>query len=98
MVTHITDLHSILDSKMEITSHNSFMLIYDDGPDFKLDLLSVFTYTARCSAFNPIENLWSVMSNKLSVAVFSPTIERENKPPVKQSGLSKDKDMNVRKP
>ena len=31
-----------------------------------LDFLSVFTYAARYSAFNPIEHLWSVMSNKLS--------------------------------
>ena len=34
IVTHITELHSILNSKMDITSHNSFMLISDGRPDF----------------------------------------------------------------
>ena len=34
ILTHITDLHSILNSKMEITFHNSFMLISDGEPDF----------------------------------------------------------------
>ena len=32
----------------------------------KLDILSVFTYAARYSAFNCIEHLWSPLSNKLS--------------------------------
>ena len=59
--------------------------------DFRLDLLSVFTYAVMYSAFNPIEHLWSVMINKLSGVLFNPTIEVENKPPVNQSGLSKDK-------
>ena len=31
-----------------------------------LDLFSVFTYAARYSAFNPIEHVWSVLSNNLS--------------------------------
>ena len=50
----------------------------------------MFTHVVRYSAFNPIEHLRSVMSNKLSGAVFTPTIEGENKPPVNQSGPSKD--------
>ena len=84
--THITDLYSILNSKMEITSHNSFKLISEGEPDFnqvsilnqiyrlfkilELDLLSVFTYVARYSVFNPIKQLWSVKSNKLSGVGF----------------------------
>ena len=57
----------------------------------RLDLLSVFTYAVTYSEFNPIEHLWSVMVSKLPGIVFSPTIEVENKPPVNQSSLSKDK-------
>ena len=87
MSTHITDLHEVSKTDMENSSHNSFVLLSDGGPDFSpssvlnhlflfrlfkvlhLDMLSVSTYAARYSAFNPIEHLWSVMSNKLSGVV-----------------------------
>ena len=105
MSTHITDLHEVLKTDMENSSHNSFVLLSDGGPDFSpssvlnhlflfrlfkvlhLDMLSVSTYAARYSAFNPIEHLWSVMSNKLSGVVFSPTLEGESKPPLQQTNL-----------
>ena len=71
---------------METTSHNSFKSISEGEPDFnqvsilnqihrlfkilELDLLSVFTYVARYSVFNPIKQLWLVKNNKLSGAGF----------------------------
>jgi len=54
-------------------------------------MLAVFTYAARYSAFNPVEHLWSVLSNKLSGVVFSSTLEDESKPPCEQSKLSNEK-------
>ena len=42
------------------------------------DILSVFTYAARYSAFNCIEHAWSPLSNHLTGVVFSPTIEGES--------------------
>ena len=35
-------------------------------------ILGILTYVARYSAFNPIEHLWSPLSNKLSSVTFSP--------------------------
>ena len=105
MSTHITDFHEVLKTDMENSSHNSFVLLSDGGPDFSpslvlnhlllfrlfkklhLDMLSVSTYAARYSAFNPIEHLWSVMGNKPSGVVFSPTLEGESKPPLQQTNL-----------
>ena len=105
MSTHITDLHEVLKTDMENSSHNSFVLLSDGGPDFSpssvlnhlflfrlfkvlhLDMFSVSTYAARYSAFKPMKHLWSVMSNKLSEVVFSPTLERESKPPLQQTNL-----------
>ena len=57
---------------------------------FDLDLLSIFTYAARYSAFNPIEHLWSILSNKLSGVVFNSKVDGESKPPSQQSGLSNE--------
>ena len=84
--------------------NKSVLMIMDDGvPDFtpilvlyfyrlfktlKLDILSVFTYAARYSAFNCIEHLWSPLSNKLSGVQFSPKLKEESKPPAYQGGLS----------
>ena len=53
-----------------------------------LDMLSVFTYAARCSAYNPIEHLWSTLSNHLAGVVFSPKLDGDTKPPCDQSKLS----------
>ena len=54
-------------------------------------MLSVFSYAARYSAFNPVEHLWSPLSNHLSGVVFSPRIEGESKAPSQQSRLSSEK-------
>ena len=108
VVTHITDIHKLLQSHMTENERSSFMLLSDGGPDFnpssvlnqihfyclfkvlKLDFMSVFTYAARYSAFNPIEHLWSIMSNKLSGVIFSPIVDGEDKSPCQQAGLSQD--------
>ena len=63
----------------------------------KLDILSVFSYAARYSAFNCIEHLWSPLSNKLAGVQFSPTLEGESKPPAHQGGLSKEELFNKEK-
>lgn len=42
------------------------LFLYRLFKSLDLDVLAVFTYAARYSAFNPIEHLWSLMSNKLS--------------------------------
>ena len=58
--------------------------------EVNLDLLSVSTYAARYSAFNPIEHLWSTLSNKLAGAVLPLKLDGECQPPSQQSGLSKE--------
>ena len=55
-----------------------------------LDLLAVFTYAARYSAFNPIEHLWSPLSKQLSGVIFDPVVPGENKSPINQSNLTKE--------
>ena len=42
------------------------LFLYRLFKSLNLDVLAVFTYAAKYSAFNPIEHLWSLMSNKLS--------------------------------
>lgn len=66
------------------------MLMLDGGPDFSpmsvlyyyclfktlnLDILSVFSYSARYSAFSCIEHRWSPLSNELLGVLFSPLID-----------------------
>ena len=58
--------------------------------DLNLDLLSVSTYAARYSAFNPTEHLWSTLSNKLAGVVLPSKLDGECQPPSQQSGLSKE--------
>lgn len=53
-----------------------------------LDMISVFSYAARYSAFNPVEHLWSPLSNHLSGVAFSPCIKGESKAPSQLSSLS----------
>ena len=55
-----------------------------------LDFLSVSTYAARYSAFNPIEDLWSPLSDMLAGVVFSPKLDGDTKPLCLQSQLSPD--------
>ena len=61
-----------------------------------LDMISVFSYAARYSAFNPVEHLWSPLSNHLSGVAFSPCIKGESKAPSQLSSLS-DGEVKVRK-
>ena len=49
--------------------------------ELNLDLLSVSTYAARYSAFNPLEHLWSTLSNKLSGVVLPSKLGGECQPP-----------------
>ena len=54
-------------------------------------LLSVSTYAARYSAYNPIEHAWSGLSNLLAGVVFSPKLEGDSKAPCDQRNLSANK-------
>ena len=58
--------------------------------ELNLDLLSVSIYAARYSAFNPIEHLWSTLSNKLAGVVLLSKLGGECQPRSQQSGLSKE--------
>ena len=42
------------------------------------DMLSVSTYTARYSAYNPIERAWSPLSHMLAGVIFSPKMEGDS--------------------
>ena len=50
-----------------------------------MDILLVLTYAARYSAFNPIEHLWSPLSNALAGVILSSCVPDESLPPAKQS-------------
>ena len=56
--------------------------------DTKCDLLCITSYAPGFSALNPIEHLWSVLSNLLTSVTFSAILSGEEKPPVSQSGLT----------
>ena len=51
----------------------------------RLDMLSVLTYAARYSAFNPIEHLWSPLSNALAGVIQPSCVPGESLLPAKQS-------------
>ena len=53
------------------------------------DMLSVSTYAARYSAYNPIKHASSPLSNMLAGVSFSSKMEGDSKPPCKQSKLPK---------
>ena len=55
-----------------------------------LDILGVVSYSARYSAYNNIEHLWSPMSKKLNSVVLPSVLEGESEPPCKQTGLTPD--------
>ena len=70
-----------------------FLIAYSFFRLFKelnLDFLSVSTYVARYSAFNPIEHLWSSLSNRLSGVVLPSKLNNEDRPPCQQSGTSEE--------
>ena len=53
-----------------------------------MDLSSVVKRAAKCSAFNPIEHVWSVLSNKLSNVTLSSKFEGKFKPLAMKSGVN----------
>ena len=53
-----------------------------------LDMLTVFTFAARYSAFNCIEHLWSPLSDKLAGVTFDSVYPGDKEPPTKISQLS----------
>ena len=78
--THVSDLHKILsghpcasvmilaDGGPDYTplSIVNIFFYYRLFKELNLDLFSVLTYAAHYSAFNPIEHVWSLMSNRLA--------------------------------
>ena len=106
IATHVTDLYGILKPFVDEKSVYMFLADGgpDFNPShlanelfyyrlFKLlnaDILAVMTYAARYSAFNPIEHLWSPLSNKLAGVIFSASSDGDLKAPAQQSGLSND--------
>ena len=46
------------------------------------------TFTARYSAYIPIEHLWASLSNRLSSLVFSPIVDGDTIAPAQQHGLT----------
>ena len=58
---------------------------YRQFKELNLDMLSVSTYAARYSAYNPIEHAWSPLSNLLAGVFFSSKMEGDSKPPCQQS-------------
>ena len=53
-----------------------------------LDLLAVFTYAARYSAYNCIEHLWAPLSNKLSGVTFNAVYPGDKEAPAKMTKIS----------
>lgn len=56
--------------------------------DSGLDLLGIVSYSAKFSAYNNIEHLWSPMSRKLASVILPSVLEGDDEPPCKQSHLS----------
>ena len=104
IASHVTDLYQILvvkdKSSAVIISDGgpdyspthcvNSLFYYRLFKRLNLDFMTVCTYAARYSAFNPIEHFWSPTSNKLSGVMFKSKLDGEDKSPVLQSGLSKD--------
>ena len=85
IATHVNDLHNILKEEKKaaciilsdcgpdyspsnvVNSLFYFRLLQE----LNFDLLSVSTYAARYSVYNPIEHAWSPLSNLLAGVVFS---------------------------
>ena len=51
-------------------------------------IFGVMTFTARYSAYIPIEHLWASLSNRLSSLVFSPIVDGDTIAPAQQHGLT----------
>ena len=94
ILSHTTDLYNIFKDESEITllmaladGDPDFSLNSELNPLYfyrlfrklNLDMLSVFSYAARYSTFNPVEHLWTPLSNHLSGVVFSARLKGESK-------------------
>ena len=102
IATHINNLHNILkegkkaaciilsDGGPDYSPSNvvNSLFYFRLFQELNFDLLSVSTYAARYSAYNPIEHAWSPLSNLLAGVVFSPKLEGNSKPPCDQRNLS----------
>ncbi|CAB4044267.1 PREDICTED: uncharacterized protein LOC105443326 [Paramuricea clavata] len=103
VATHVTDLYEMLDPIREEKSVLMFLadggpdfnpshianelFYYRLFRKLDADILTVMTYAARYSAFNPIEHLWAPLSNRLSGVIFSPLIDDDKTAPALQSGI-----------
>ena len=58
--------------------------------DINLTKLTAITYPAGRLAYNPIEHAWSPLSNRLTSVILPATLDGEDLPPCKQSGLTKE--------
>lgn len=102
VATHVTDLYEMLEPVREKKSTFMFLadggpdfnpshianqlFYYRLFKKLDADILTVMTYAARYSAFNPIEHLWAPLSNRLSGVVFSPLVDGDTTAPALQSG------------
>ena len=103
VATHVTDLYKMLEPIRGNKSVFMFLgdggpdfnpshivnglFYYRLFKKLDADILSVMTYAARYSAFNPIEQLWAPLSNHLSGVVFFPLVDGDKSAPALQSGL-----------
>ena len=53
-----------------------------------LDILCITSFSARFSAYNRIEHLWSPMSKRLASVIFSAKAEGDTKPPSSLSRIT----------
>ena len=104
-MTHVDYLHNILKEEKKaaciILSDDgpnyspsnivSSLFYFRLSQELNFDLLSVSTYAARYSVYNPIDHAWSPLSNLLAGVVFSPKLEGDSKPPCDQRNLSSNK-------
>ena len=58
-----------------------------------LDMLSITSFAARYSAYNPIEHLWSPLSKRLASVRLSPVADGDTKAPFFLAGLTSDQKM-----
>ena len=60
------------------------------------DIFGVMTFAVRYSAYNPIEHLWALLSNRLSSVVFSPIADGDSMAPAQQHGLTESEILQKR--
>ena len=63
-----------------LTSYKNELLYYELWKESKLDFLTVTSNAAGLSAFNPIEHLWSPLSNCLTSVTLNGCMDRKEIP------------------